>query len=184
MCVGFDRTMVKHSSSGHKNGEGTSTNNNIYPQGHSMNPIYIDEEETSDEESDSEEVEEEQDQEEESDSEEVEEEQEEEDIDEGREENEEDVDYEEDSNSDHGETNNLMAIENDSNRPSIPPLHAPSASNGTLARMCVTNMLDCFICSKPLSPPVFQVFSPSCLLFVVLKFVLIYLIQYFIFSLS
>ncbi|KAJ1420862.1 Zinc finger, SIAH-type [Sesbania bispinosa] len=68
----------------------------------------------------------------------------------------EDADNIDDANMEHGETNGLVPTVNDLDRPMISPSHALDDSNAIYAIICDTRMLDCCVCSKPLSYPVFQ----------------------------
>ncbi|KAJ1414363.1 E3 ubiquitin-protein ligase [Sesbania bispinosa] len=53
-----------------------------------------------------------------------------------------------DANMEHGKTNGLVPTVNDLDRQMISPAYA---------MICDTRMLDCCVCFKPLSSPVFQV---------------------------
>ncbi|KAJ1400824.1 hypothetical protein SESBI_29260 [Sesbania bispinosa] len=65
-----------------------------------------------------------------------------------------------DANMEHGETNGLIPIVNDLDRSITAPVNAPDDSNANYAMLRDTYVLDCCVCSEPLSFPVFQVFLP------------------------
>ncbi|KAJ1441210.1 putative E3 ubiquitin-protein ligase [Sesbania bispinosa] len=61
-----------------------------------------------------------------------------------------------DANSEHDATDCPIPIENYFTRPIISPAYAPSDLNAINVMLCDTYVLDCCICSEPLSHPVFQ----------------------------